>query len=193
MLSKMIDYKIVDSEESFKPSIIDEYKAPEDVVATVKNSMGYTDRAINQKKQVRNTYLDSCTFEWQRSVTSTNTLELTTSVSYTTVWWYDFTRASWFVIPADWTYIITVSTFMATSTPATSWVFYWRIYHTLSNLTTVVNSVDIAIPRESCNWNWNTGVYTYAFNKWDVVRFYWDNQTDQTATIVITATITKLS
>lgn len=154
--------------------------------------IGYVKRPINQRTQVRNVYLDGATYDWQKSILSASWNSLDGFISRTSIGNYDFDYTYWFVIPTDWTYMVTVTSFVGWFVVPTSWLVTINITHRLKN-NTLVNLVPISVPREACDWGWNAWTYIYAFKQWDTIGFGAQNDTDQTLTIRITATITKLS
>lgn len=151
-----------------------------------------TTRPYNVRTATMNRYLDSSTFDWQKSISSAGNGVLDASVTYTKVWQYSFEWTNGFIIPTDWTYTITLASFVWWASNPTSWIVIVSMTHEDKNSTTI-NVPQVAIPREACDWDGNSWSYTYNFKKWDTITFAARNWTNQTLTIRITATITKIS
>jgi len=151
-----------------------------------------TTRPINARTAVRNVYLDSATLSSQKSIAASWTSGIDWSPEYTWVGNYDFILSTndWFTIPTDWTYTISMSSFILWFTAPTEWlvIIIWTHYRT-----NIINSPTTSAPYQACDWDWATMTYTYNFNKWDIFYFTAINSTNQTLTIRILATITKLS
>ena len=152
--------------------------------------MGYTDRPINQRTQVMNTYLDGSTYDAQKSIASTESEFLVDSATYTNIWTYNFvwnTAEKWFLIPTDWTYTITLTSIVWWFVTPTSWMVVIYIE------SEYYDSKPVVIPREACDWDGNSWATTAKFYKWEYVKFFAKNTTDQTLTVRVIATITKIS
>jgi len=153
-------------------------------------SMGYTDRPINQRKQVNNIYLDSCIYDAQKSIDASDVSYLTDSASYDNTGNYNFEWTSankWFKIPMDWTYTITYFTFAWWTSNPTTWYVRTNIY------TATYWDIENSIPREMCDGGGNNWAFTAKFTKWQDIWFWAHNNTDETLTIRIVATVTKIS
>lgn len=126
--------------------------------------IGYTQRPINQRKQVRNVYLDSIFAQDTDRVINSATLTTIPSYNYySKVWNYNRDKVDWQVfIPLDWTY--NISFFVSFE-----WNKTWIRIVTLN-----INWTPVDLDNYVCDWVNNISNYLhvsqpYNLKKWDII------------------------
>lgn len=151
------------------------------------SSPWYTKLPQDSKNQNRNTYLDTGFYSAQKTITTWNVSKIDDTQEYSVLWKYWFDKTAWSItVPIDWTYIISASSFISTS--ATSWYIF--LY---SNWVGFNNEYYTNVPWQYADGKWCTLSYTITLHKWDVISFYCRNNSNATAIISISASITKIS
>lgn len=152
-----------------------------------RNSMGYTDRPINQRTQVNNVYLDSADFGWDLNMTTMTQSYIASFTLWTTVWKYPWKTENtpWTIYIPTWgTYSILWDMFISTA----PWI--WRI-----RLAIEINWwADIKVISTNVEHKTNTPIIlNYNFIKWDFIRIYVDNDSSDSVELNISLNITKIS
>lgn len=145
-------------------------------------SMWYTDRPINQRKQVRNTYLD-----WVRAIKTTQSIP---DVTLTDVVWYTFTKTWSYLfentdsikIPVSWTYIINAVF------DWDDWLTQWIHYVTINWTQSLIQVWDNMSAFQNI---FITSVENLA--KWDVIAVEVFQESWSSKNVTVKLTVTKLS
>jgi hypothetical protein len=148
--------------------------------------IGYVQRPINQRTQVRNVYLDSVRYTNYENVpavylwqpTTLTFTDLSSKLHRTTT-----TSPAKIIIPQDWTYLIFVSYYVSTVEPAWAtweiWLYAdWEMWDVATN-----------------GWKMTSLKLNFVKNykKWDEVWFYIENWLTSVLEWYLQITITKLS
>lgn len=147
-----------------------------------RNSMWYTDRPINQRTQVRNTYLD-----WVVATQSSQTID---DVTLTDIIWYTFTK-TWnyafentdsIKIPVNWTYII--NAVFDWNDALTQWLHYVTINWTQ----TLIQVWDNMSAFQNIFITWVKNL-----SKWDIIATEVFQESWSSKDVTVELTVTKLS
>jgi hypothetical protein len=155
------------------------------------DAIGYSRRAIDQRSQVRNVYLDSATINGSATIATVSLADLdnaTVTVNSGNLWWSVVNSGSPTVskiyIPAQWTYIIQWSVFISSA----PWVWLFNIFLQKNG----IEWIDVFA---SMIQHWETIAINKTLNlsKWDYINIYFDNESDDSAEVSIQVTLTKIS
>ncbi len=103
--------KLIDlwDEKRLEPKELEAHKPERDMLAEVRNSFGWSDRTLNQKRAVRNRFLPCSSITWEKTIASWSWVELDILTSEI-IEWGSKRRIEWgnkIYPPEAWTYMFT--------------------------------------------------------------------------------------